>query len=48
MSMLALSQPADRLRCEVGRRLCLHQPADHIKPFFGQFQPDIAKPAIKL
>jgi hypothetical protein len=48
MSMLPFCQPASRLRGNAARRLCLHQPAGHIKPFFSQFWSGIAKPAIKL
>ena len=44
----ALCQPASHLRGNAGRRLYLHQPAGHIKPFFGQCRSDITKPAVKL
>jgi hypothetical protein len=48
MLMLALCQPADHLRGNADHWLYLHQPAGHIKPFFGQCQSDITKPAVKL
>jgi hypothetical protein len=48
MLMLALFQPESRLRGNAGPWLYLHQPADHIKPFFGQFWSDITKPVVKL
>ena len=48
MSMLASCQTASRLRGNAAHWLCLHQPAGHIKPFFGQFWSGIAKPAIKM
>jgi hypothetical protein len=48
MSMLASCQTASRLRGNAAHSLYLHQPAGHIKPFFGQFWSDIVKPAFKL
>jgi hypothetical protein len=48
MSMLALCQPAGHLRGNAGHWLYLHQPAGHIKPFFGQCRLDITKPAVNL
>jgi hypothetical protein len=48
MSMLALCQPTGHLRGNAGHWLYLHQPAGHIKPFFGQFRSDITKPAVNL
>jgi hypothetical protein len=46
--MLASGQQVGHLRGNAGHWLYLHQPAGHIKPFFGQFRSDLVKPVIKL